>query len=142
MKKSAQSMIRFFMLAAGLILLLTVVIPHHHHADGRPCIHLVDQDQHEEHNNHDGMHPHPHSDCDCSGHTIAYTSGTQQGHSSEQGMPVPALPLFTLINSTSPLRAICITDAFYSDKAVYIESLHDTCIPGATGLRAPPPVIG
>ncbi len=143
MKKVATLLIRYFMLAAGIVLLLTVIVPHHHHEDGTPCIHMSDQDTHgHEVDGHATDPSHHHADCGGSGHTIVFNVNTSSGHSADNHTDCCLMPLVTLYDYTYPPRIDYATLAFYSDKAVYIESLHDTWIPAAVGLRAPPAVIG
>lgn len=136
-------MIRFFMLAAGLVLLLTVIIPHHHHENGMPCIHWSDQDApaHDA-EGHDAAPAHGHADCGGSGHTIVFNANTQQGHTLDDLSACCLIPLITLYDYSYPPLIDYVSTAIYADKAIYIETLRDTWIPAAAGLRAPPAVIG
>ncbi|MDL2278402.1 hypothetical protein LJC57_07400 [Parabacteroides sp. OttesenSCG-928-G07] len=130
------------MLLSGFILLFSVIVPHHHHEDGGICIHLFDQaDDHEsDDHQHDSAH-HQH-DCDCSGHNIAFNTTILPGHSSEEDATLFLMPLYTLLEYVYPPEITVINSLFYSDRTVYIESLHDTWITVATGLRAPPVLVG
>lgn len=135
MRKDVKFEIRFFMLLSGFILLFSVIIPHHHHENGMTCIHIFS------HHDHNDTHTHQH-DCNCSGHTIVFNSSILPGHSSEQDIALLLMPLYTLIEYLHPPQETVLNSLFYSDRTVYVESLHDTWITVAAGLRAPPVFIG
>lgn len=133
MKRNGNHIIRLFMLASSFILLLTVVIPHHHHDNGMPCIHIF------EHSEQTGDESHQHT-CDCVGHDLVFNSNILQD-GGESDITLSLTPLFCIIDYIYPPDILIASTIFPPDETVYIEALHSSWIPLATGLRAPPIVI-
>lgn len=119
------------MLMAAILSLLSVVIPHHHHRDGMPCYQSLTA----EHAQGDhGADPH---DCGCDGHNLAFFD-TAASHCTDGDVDIHLIPLLTLFNYIYPPEPAFHGQFFEREYAPYIESLHDTWIASATGLRAPP----
>lgn len=125
-EKVGNRIIRYVLLMAGILMLLSVMVPHHHHADGSPCYKPLTERS--AHNNTDSGVP---GDCSCDSHNLFLL------HSANDIGPhlFPHLVLFEHFNASD--------DHLYQwllrhERPVYIESLHDSWIARATGLRAPP----
>lgn len=120
------------MLVASIFMLLSVIIPHHHHKDGVPCYtSLVAEASNGDHSGSEGH------DCGCNGHNVALFSSLQLHvmNTDASHFLFPLLTLFAYIYPTEPAFA---GQPYDQNNAVYIESLHDTWISSASGLRAPP----
>ena len=116
------------MLVASIIMLLSVVVPHHHHSNGMPCFKSLTEHNHKSSSSHD---------CGCNGHNIAlYTSIFS--HVTDGNVNQFLFPLLVLFDYINPPVPVFYKLLFENDRAYYIESLHDTWIVSASGLRAPP----
>ncbi|MDR1981252.1 MAG: hypothetical protein LBQ39_06520 [Tannerellaceae bacterium] len=123
------------MLASSFVLLLTVVIPHHHHEDGTPCILLSDAgDCHDEGDDH-------HYDCECTGHTLVFNPNVSYDDLEQDGITLHLIPFPSIAAYMYSPDLWMTPPVFPPENPVYVESLHGTWTPVATGLRAPP-VIG
>lgn len=120
------------MLVASIFMLLSVVLPHHHHSDGAPCYKLLTTEASS--GDHSGAEDH---DCGCNGHNIA-TFSSHQLHVMDVDANHYLVPLLTLFAYIYPPEPAFAGQFFDCSTAVYIESLHDTWISSASGLRAPP----
>lgn len=130
--KAKKKIVHYVMLVASIFMLLSVVLPHHHHKDGAPCYRWLTTEAsaggHSDTDSHD---------CGCNGHNIALYSSLQHPVTDidTNHILMPLLTLFTYNYSIQP----AFTGQFFgAGNAVYIESLHDTWISSASGLRAPP----
>lgn len=122
-------------LIASLLLLLSVVVPHHHHADGMPCYHwLTELTDEDDADSSDTTHSAAAHDCGCLGHNQALFSSVEQHAASDLHL----IPLFILFNCIHAFEAVALPLPFEREQAFYIESLHDSWIAKASGLRAPP----
>lgn len=136
--KRKEIIVRYFMLLVSFVLLLSVVVPHHHHSDGMPCYKslLVElaEEEHEGHTAHGCDTTH---DCGCNGHNVAlYTSLFVHADTTDvHAYLFPLLVLFDYINPPEPVISNLWKE---KNRIFYIESLHDTWIVSASGLRAPP----
>ncbi|MDR1879809.1 MAG: hypothetical protein LBQ78_02620 [Tannerellaceae bacterium] len=135
MRKEYMHIARLFMLASSFVLLLTVVIPHHHHEDGMPCILLSDMGE-----SHDTDEDH-HYGCECAGHTLAFNPNVSQDHPEQDGATLHLMPLPSIAAYMYAGDILVSSPLFPPETPLYVESLHGTWTPVATGLRAPP-VIG
>lgn len=130
--KRKDNIIRYFLLLTGLLMLLAYTLPHHHHADGMPCYKVL-----AEANPADAHDTESHC-CGCTGHFLFFD--TSQSAASADGH----LHLFPLTLLTDGFRLLAVPDVKPASKrqpAVYIESLHDTWLSAASGLRAPPSFV-
>lgn len=128
--KAKEKIIRYVMLVAGIIVLLSVVVPHHHHSNGLPCFKYLVGGEHSHKS--DSAH-----DCGCNGHNQAlYTSFLS--HATDVDMSHLLFPLQVLFDYINPPEPVICGRSFDRKRAFYIESLHDTWITSAGGLRAPP----
>ncbi|RHJ83558.1 hypothetical protein DW103_06785 [Parabacteroides sp. AM08-6] len=120
------------MLVASIVMLLSVIIPHHHHSNGLPCYKSLATEVP------DGGHNHPQShDCGCSGHNVAlYTSILS--HATDSDISQHLFPLLVLFDYINPPEPVFCQQLFENEQDIYIESMHDTWISTASGLRAPP----
>jgi len=123
----------YLLLIVSILMLAVPVIPHHHHADGLLC-----------------MKPDIHTNCctpasdEAGGHCCCDT-GCPAAHFFQQrpdaGPDIP-LPLPNdVLFLTAELLASLISHSpgqSLRTSSDYIESLHDTQLIRATGLRAPP----
>lgn len=130
--KAAQKIYRYVMLLVSIVMLMSVVVPHHHHSNGLPCYKSLSAEA-----THDG-HGSPKShDCGCNGHNVAlYTSIFS--HTTDGDMSHHLFPLLVLFDYINPPVPVFYQLLFDSGRTFYIESLHDTWITAASGLRAPP----
>ncbi|WP_363669745.1 DUF6769 family protein [uncultured Parabacteroides sp.] len=130
--RAKRKIYQYVMLLVSVVVLLSVVVPHHHHSNGLPCYKSLSTEA--AHGGHGSSESH---DCGCNGHNIAlYTSifsHTTDGDASQYLFPL--LVLFDYINPPVPEFYKLL---FEKDRSFYIESLHDTWITSASGLRAPP----
>lgn len=131
--RAKRKIYEYVMLAVSIVMLLSVAIPHHHHRDGLPCYKSLFAES----THHDGHGTPGSHDCGCNGHNVAlYTSIFTQMTDGDASLHLfPLLVLFDYINPPVPVFYHLFFD---SDRAFYIESLHDTWITAASGLRAPP----
>jgi hypothetical protein len=131
--KRKEFIIQYFMLLVSIVLLFSVVIPHHHHDDGMPCYKSLFSANSYCHSQEDSDS----HDCGCNGHNVAlYTSlFVHIDNSDVHPFLFPLLILFDYINPPEPSLSKLLVD---KERAFYIESLHDTWIKAASGLRAPP----
>lgn len=120
------------MLIASIFILLSVVFPHHHHEDGAPCYGSLATEA--SHGDHSGADKH---DCGCNGHNAALYS-SHQLHATDIDASHFLIPLLTLFAYNYPPEPAFAGHFFDPNNAFYIESLHDTWISSASGLRAPP----
>lgn len=128
--KTKEKIIRYVMLVAGVIMLLSVVVPHHHHSNGLPCFKYLVGGEHSHKS--DTAH-----DCGCNGHNQAlYT--TVMSHATDVDMSHLLFPLQVLFDYINPPETAICGRHFDRERPFYIESLHDTWIASASGLRAPP----
>lgn len=125
--KTKKKIIHYVMLLATMVMLLSVILPHHHHGNGMPCYKSLTT----------AHQPGDSHDCGCEGHGLFFLNASQSVVADADAGPylVPLLVLFDYIYPPEP--------AFYvqlwsREKAVYIESLHDTWIASASGRRGPP----
>ena len=113
---------QYVMLLVSIVMLISVVVPHHHHSNGLA------------HGGHGSSESH---DCGCNGHNIAlYTSIFS--HVTDGNVNQFLFPLLVLFDYINPPVPVFYKLLFENDRAYYIESLHDTWIVSASGLRAPP----
>lgn len=129
---SKKKIYQYVMLLVSIVVLWSVVMPHHHHSDGLPCYQsLVEEAAHDGHN---GSESH---DCGCNGHNVAlYTSFFS--HMTDGNIHLHLFPLLVLFDYINPPVPVFYKLLFEQDRTYYIESLHDTWIASASGLRAPP----
>lgn len=129
-KRVKKIVVQYVMLMAGILILLSVVIPHHHHSDGLACYKFMTTESAE------GSADEAHN-CDCTGHNLAFNSSIQSHITDGDAVQYlfPLLILFDYVYSPEPVSEGRL---FNSGETAYIESLHDTWIVRATGLRAPP----
>ena len=107
------------MLLVSIVMLMSVVVPHHHHSNGLPCYKSLSAE---------AAH---------GGHNIAlYTSIFS--HVTDGNVNQFLFPLLVLFDYINPPVPVFYKLLFENDRAYYIESLHDTWIVSASGLRAPP----
>lgn len=124
-----KQIIRYVLLLASLVMLISVVMPHHHHSSGMPCYKPLTEKHHTS-NSHG---------CGCEGHNLAFFTSF---HSAQTDLASShcLFPLFVLYDYIYPPEPTFVEQLFGRERAVYIESLHDTWIATASGLRAPPVV--
>ena len=121
----------YTLLMVSMVVLLSVVLPHHHLANGLPCygcmfaghVHQDDADTHD-------------CGCGCEGHSLAYLS--VQDAVSDVDSHHFLIPLYVLFDYVYPPELELYGQPIDRERAFYIESLHDTWIVNASGLRAPP----
>ncbi|MEG1543098.1 MAG: DUF6769 family protein [Tannerellaceae bacterium] len=130
-----KQIVQYLMLLSSILVLLTVVMPHHHHSNGMPCYQSLATEA--EAADHTGSEGH---DCDCSGHNPVFTSSFEF-HATDGDAGFHLYPLLTLFDYMYPPEIAFHGQLFYRVRPVYIESLHDTWIAHAVGLRAPPRLI-
>lgn len=130
---SKKKIYQYVMLLVSIVVLWSVVMPHHHHSDGLPCYQsLVEEAAHDGHNGGSESH-----DCGCNGHNVAlYTS--LFSHMTDGNIHQHLFPLLVLFDYINPPVPVSYKLLFEQDRTYYIESLHDTWIASASGLRAPP----
>lgn len=130
--KLKRKVYQYVMLVASIVVLLSVVMPHHHHPNGAPCYKSLTTEA-----THDG-HSNPEShDCGCNGHNVAlYTSVLS--HVTGGDVSLFLFPLLVLFDYIYPPELDFCGHLFVFEQAVYLESIHDTWISSASGLRAPP----
>ncbi len=130
-EKKRQWIVRYVVLMAGILALLSVVLPHHHHRNGMPCyLSLTAELAH-------GDKSADTHDCGCDGHNLAYFNASVS-HVTDGGVNTHLMPLLVLFNYIYPPEPMFCGQFLDPRFALYIESLHDTWIVSATGLRAPP----
>lgn len=123
---------QYVMLLVSIVVLWSVVMPHHHHSDGLPCYQSLIEEA-----THDGHSDSESHDCGCNGHNAAlYTS--LFSHMTDGNIHLHLFPLLVLFDYINPPVPVFYKLLFEQDRAYYIESLHDTWIASASGLRAPP----
>lgn len=126
-----QRIVQYVVLMAGIVMLLSVVIPHHHHRDGTPCyLSLTTETTHSD----KSADTH---DCGCDGHNLAYFSSLTS-HATDGDTHLYLMPLLVLFDYIYPPEPAFYEQRLNWDKTPYVESLRDTWIAGAMGLRAPP----
>ena len=128
--KAKEKIIRYVMLVASIVMLLSVVVPHHHHSNGMPCFKSLTTDTH----SHKSASSH---DCGCNGHNLALFTSLLS-HASDLYVSHLLFPLQVLFDYINPPEPAFCGQLFDRGRAFYIESLHDTWITCASGLRAPP----
>lgn len=126
MEKKKQ-VIRYTLLLAGLMMLISVIMPHHHHSSGMPCYKPLAEAHHT---------PDSHSP-GCEGHNLAFLTSTHSDQTDLASIHY-LFPLFVLYDYIYPPEPALVELLFGRERDVYIESLHDTWIARASGLRAPP----
>lgn len=119
------------MLVASIFMMLSVVVPHHHHSNGMPCFMELTAETHD-HNSPSSSH-----DCGCNGHNLALFTSLLS-HASDLDVSHLLFPLQVLFDYINPPEPIFCGQSFDRGRAFYIESLHDSWIVCASGLRAPP----
>ena len=129
-EKMKQRVVQYVVLMAGILALLSVVIPHHHHRDGMPCYQSLTEQAH-------GDKSTDTHDCGCDGHNLAYFS-THIFHFMDGDVDIHLMPLLVLFDYIYPPEPAFCGQLLDHENAPYIESLHDTWIVSASGLRAPP----
>ena len=128
--KVKEKIVRYVMLVASILMLLSVVVPHHHHSNGMPCFKSLTT----------GMHDHKSAsthDCGCNGHNLALFTSLLS-HASDLNVSHLLFPLQVLFDYINPPELAFCGQTFDRGRAFYIESLHDSWIVCASGLRAPP----
>lgn len=121
--------VRYAMLMVSIMMLFSVIIPHHHHSNGLPCYTFVTEQGSDNHDNT--------SDTACNGHNIAlYTSVLT--HATDGDVVQYLFPLLVVFDYINPPDPDFCRQLAKRDRTFYIESLHDTWIASASGLRAPP----
>ena len=126
--KAKKNIIRYVMLIAGIIMLLSVIIPHHHHSNGLPCFKSLTEHSHKSASSHD---------CGCNGHNVALFTSLLS-HATDVDASHLLFPLQVLFDYINPPEPAFCGQPFERSRAFYIESLHDSWITCASGLRAPP----
>ena len=126
--KAKKNIIRYVMLIAGIIMLLSVIIPHHHHSNGLPCFKPLTEHSHKSASSHD---------CGCNGHNVALFTSLLS-HATDVDASHLLFPLQVLFDYINPPEPAFFFFFFERSRAFYIESLHDSWITCASGLRAPP----
>lgn len=126
------------LLFISMMVLMVPVIPHHHHTDGMICMKkniTADCCEHSHHTPADD-----HSCCNTTG-CIA-THFVQQAPQSDNAGSHPDIPrvITLLIEPLINFPSLSESDA-RSRKYIYQETLHDTFVIRATGLRAPPSLL-
>lgn len=116
------------MLIAGIIMLLSVIIPHHHHSNGLPCFKPLTEHSHKSASSHD---------CGCNGHNVSLFTSLLS-HATDVDASHLLFPLQVLFDYINPPEPAFCGQPFERSRAFYIESLHDSWITCASGLRAPP----
>lgn len=134
--KAKKRVVQYLMLLTGILVLLSVVMPHHHHSNGMPC-YLVLAAEAQADNSHAASEGH---DCDCSGHNPVFTSSFEL-HATDGDVGQYLYPLLVLFDYMYPPEIAFHRLFFERERSVYIESLHDTWIARAAGLRAPPQLV-
>ncbi len=126
--KVGNRIIRYVLLMAGLLMLLSVMIPHHHHADGSACYMPLTEAM-----AHDNADRGATGDCSCDSHNLflLYSLSDIGPHL------FPLLVLFDHFNTSDDHLFHWL---LRPERPIYVESLHDSWIARATGLRAPPRV--
>lgn len=124
-----KQIIRYVLLLASLVMLISVIAPHHHHSDGMPCYKSLTEAHHG-----GGSH-----DPGCERHNLAFFTSF---HAAQIDLASShfLFPLFILYDYVYPPAPTFTEQLFSREKNIYIESLHDTWIASASGLRAPPAV--
>lgn len=127
MMERKKQIIRYVLLLASLVMLISVIAPHHHHSNGMPCYKPLT----EAHHGSDSHGP------GCEGHNPAFFTSF---HSAQIDLASShcLFPLFILYDYVYPPAPSFTEQLFSREKNIYIESLHDTWIASASGLRAPP----
>lgn len=115
------------LLLVSLVMLISVIMPHHHHSDGMACYKPLTEAHHTS-----GSHG-----CGCDGHNLAFLTSFHSA-STDLASSHCLFPLFILYDYIYPPTPTFVEQLFGRERAVYIESLHDTWIVSASGLRAPP----
>lgn len=128
----------YISLVASVLVLLSVVIPHHHHDDGTPCYRwlaeaVADTGGSSSSENSHTQHSHGGA---CLGHNQALFS-SEEHHAVSDAHFYPLLVLFDFIDLQKIFAVM--SPAYGRERTFYIESLHDSWIAKASGLRAPPP---
>ena len=120
--RAKKKIYQYVMLLVSIVVLMSVVIPHHHHSNGLPCYKSLSAEA-----AHGG----------CNGHNVAlYTSVFS--HVTDGNVNQYLFPLLVLFDYINPPVPAFYKLLFEKDRTYYIESLHDTWIASASGLRAPP----
>lgn len=130
MKQTKEKIAYYIVLAASFVLLLSVVIPHHHHSNGLPCFEWIMGEAADTHSHHHV------DDTGCTDHNQALNL-TIDKHVFEHDMTLVLTPLLTLFNYSDTEDTLFLL-LFNREAAIYKETLHDTWIGKAKGLRAPP----
>lgn len=125
--ETKKKIVRYVMLLVGVVMMLSVIIPHHHHRDGVPCYKPLTE----------AHHSHDSHGCGCEGHGLFFLNVSQSIVANADAGPY-LFPLLILFNYIYPPEPAFYEQLWNREKAVYIESLHDTWIASASGRRGPP----
>lgn len=125
--ESKKQVIRYVLLLASLVMLISVILPHHHHSNGMPCCKPLTEAHHATNSHSQG----------CEGHNLASFTSFHSEQTDLASLHY-LFPLFILYDYIYPPQPAFVEQLFGRERAVYIESLHDTWIAAASGLRAPP----
>lgn len=120
------------MLMASILMLLSVMIPHHHHSNGMPCYKSLATETTETGHTENDAHG-----CCCNGHNMVFFSSLLS-HAADTDVDLHLFPLLILFDYINPPEPAFCGQVIECKRAFYIESLHDTWIVSASGLRAPP----
>ncbi len=101
---------------------------HHHHSNGLPCFKPLTEHSHKSASSHD---------CGCNGHNVALFTSLLS-HATDVDASHLLFPLQVLFDYINPPEPAFCGQPFERSRAFYIESLHDSWITCASGLRAPP----
>lgn len=125
--KVKKKIIQYVLLLASMVMLLSVIVPHHHHRDGMPCYKPLTT-AHQTGDSHG---------CGCEGHGLFFLNASQSVVTDVDAGPY-LFPLLVLFDYIYPPEPAFYEQRWNREKAVYIESLHDTWIASASGRRGPP----
>lgn len=120
------------MLMTSILMLLSVVIPHHHHSNEIPCYKSLATEATDNGHSQDDTHS-----CCCNGHNMFFFN-LLQSHTTDADVDLYLFPLLVLFDYINPPTLAFCKQLVECNRVFYIESLHDTWIVCASGLRAPP----